>query len=107
MSKKKLVVIILELSVFLKAVLSPAVGCVSLTRSEATNSYEVNANHNKPPHFCIVLPEEEIKGGNRYTITVELMNVIGQDGVNFGHPGVMYNVIDKSNFDFVYFRFVA
>jgi len=67
----------------------------------------VNANHNKPPHFCIVLPEEEIKGGNRYTITVELMNVIGQDGVNFGHPGVMYNVIDKSNFDFVYFRFVA
>ena len=40
-------------------------------------------------------------------MTVELMNVIGQDGVNFGHPGVMYNVVDEKNFDFVYFRFVV
>ena len=84
------------------------VGCVSLTRSEATNGYEVNATHGKPPHFCLVLPEEEIKGGNPYTMTVELMNVIGKDGdVNHGHPGVMYNVIDQNNFDTMHLRFVT
>ena len=82
-------------------------GCVSLTRSEATNSYDVNANHDKPPEFCLVLPKEEINIGKPYTMTVKLMNVSGKDGVNHGHPGVMYNVIDENNFDFAYFRFVA
>ena len=82
------------------------VGCASLTRSEATNSYEVNATHDKPPQFCLVLPEEEIKGGNPYTMTVELMNVIGKNGVDHGHPGVMYNLIDENNFDFMHLRFV-
>ncbi|XP_078379744.1 uncharacterized protein LOC144662733 [Oculina patagonica] len=88
-----------------QAVLPPTVGCVSLTRSEATDSYEVNADHDKPPYFCRVLPEEEINAGDSYTMTVELMNVIGKSGdVNHGHPGVLYNVIDENNFDFVYFR---
>ena len=92
---------------YLTAVLPPAVGCVSLTKSEATNSYEVNANHDKPPNLCLVLPEEEINVGNQYTLTVELMNVIGWLGVNSGRPGVMYNVIDENNFDFMYLRFVT
>lgn len=88
------------------AVLPPAFGCVNLTRKEASNSYEVNAVHNKPPRFCLVLPEEEINVGDPYTITVELMNVIGWLGLNSGHPGVVFNVFDENNFDFVYFRFV-
>jgi len=40
-------------------------------------------------------------------MTVELMNVIGWDGVNSGHPGVTYNAINETNFDFVYFRLVT
>ena len=92
---------------YLTAVLPPAVGCVSLNISEATNSYEVNANHDQPPRYCLVIPEEEISVGNQYTLTVELMNVIGKHGVNFGHLGVMYNVIDENNFDFMYLRFVT
>ena len=75
--------------------------------SQATSSYEVNATHDKPPNFCLVLPEEKINDGNQYTMTVELTNVIGMDRVNYGHPGVVYNRIDENNFDFVYFRFVA
>ena len=61
---------------YLIAVLPPVVDCVSLTISEATNSYEVNATRDKLPLFCIVLPEEEITAGNPYTMTVELINVI-------------------------------
>ena len=94
------------LSLIFTAVIPPTVGCVSLTRSEATNSYEVNTYHNETPSLCRVLPEEEINGGNPYTMTVELMNVISSKGVNFGHPGVMYNVVDENNFDFVYIRLV-
>ncbi|XP_078380250.1 uncharacterized protein LOC144663205 [Oculina patagonica] len=90
-----------------QAVLPPAVGCVSLTRSEATKSYEVNADHDKPPYFCRILPEEEINAGDSYTMTVELMNVIGWQGVSSGHLGVMYNINDENNFDFVFFRFVT
>ncbi|KAL9964960.1 hypothetical protein ACROYT_G028677 [Oculina patagonica] len=87
-----------------QAVLPPAVDCVSLTRLEATNSYEVNADQDKPPDICRVLPEEEINAGDPYTMTVELMNVIGWVGVSSGHLGVIYNVVDENNFDMVYFR---
>ena len=82
-------------------------GCVSVTKSEATNSYEVNAVHDNPPVFCGVLPEKELNAGKPYTMTVELMNVIGSGRVNYGHPAVMYNVIDQNNFDFVFFRLVT
>ena len=92
---------------YFPAVLPPTVGCVNLTRSEANNSYEVNADHDKPPDFCLVLPEVEVKGGNPYTMSVELMNVYGKNGVNHGHPGVMYNVIDENNFDTMHLRFVT
>ena len=57
--------------------------------------------------FCRVLPEKEINAGDSYTMTVELMNVISATGVNAGHPGVMYNVMDENNFDLVYFRSVS
>ena len=67
----------------------------------------MNANHDKPPTFCLVLTKEEINVGNQYTMTVELMNAIGWLGVNSGHPGVMYNVIDENNFDFMHLRFVT
>ena len=35
------------------------------------------------------------------------MNVIGKDGVNYGHPGVIYNAIDENNFDYMLLRFVS
>ena len=83
------------------------VKCLSLTISQATNSYEVNADNNTWPDdgFCRVLPGKEINAGDSYMLKVELMNVIGKNGVNFGHPGVMYNVIDENNFDLVYYRY--
>lgn len=67
----------------------------------------MNADHDKPPDLCLVLPEVEVKDGNPYTISVELMNVNGKNGVNHGHPGVMYNVIDENNFDTMHLRFVT
>ena len=84
------------------------VSCVSLTISEDTNSYEVNADHGSwaADGFCRVLPEKELNAGEPYTMEVELMNVIGSGGVNYGHPGVLYNAIDENNFDVVYFRLV-
>ena len=77
-----------------------------MNRSEATNSYEVNTHHNQIPELCLVFPEKEINVGNQYTMTIELMNVIGKNGVNYGHPGVMYNVIDENNFDYVFVRYL-
>jgi len=73
-----------------------------------TYFYEVNANHGSWPAdgFCRVIPKVEINDGEPYTMTVEIKNVFGAGGVNYGHPGVMYNVIDENNFDVVYFRLV-
>lgn len=84
--------------------------CVGLTISEATNSYEVNAYHGSWPAdgFCRVIPSQQGNVVNPYSLTVHLMNVIGQGGgVDSGHPGVMYNVIDENNFDVLYFRLIS
>ena len=86
------------------------VACVFVTKilDIDTYFYEVNADHGSWPAdgFCRVIPKVEISDGEPYTMTAEIMNVVGRDGVNFGHPGVMYNVIDENNFDVVYFRLV-
>ncbi|KAJ7391089.1 hypothetical protein OS493_020112 [Desmophyllum pertusum] len=49
------------------------VSCVSLTISEDTNSYEVNADHGSwaADGFCRVLPEKELNAGEPYTMEVE------------------------------------
>ena len=79
-----------------------------MTHSAAANSYEVNADHvTTPTHvLCRVIRMEEVNAGDSYTLEVDLFTVIGNGKVNYGHPGVMYNVADGNNFDFVYFRFV-
>ena len=83
--------------------------CVSLTLSEAAKSYQVNADQGSfnTHGFCRVVPKGVVSAGVPYTMTVHLLNVIGSGGVHFGHPGVIYNVIDENNFDFMYFRFVG
>ena len=84
------------------------VACVTVTKMVGTEVYEMNADHGSWPAdgFCRALPIVEINDGEPYTMTVEIMNVFASGGVNYGHPGVMYNVVDENNFDVVYFRLV-
>mgnify|MGYP001793643268 CR=1 FL=1 len=67
--------------------------------------YVLNANHGKWPAngFCRALLPAIVKSDN-YEVSAQLYNQIGWKGVNSGHLGLMYNVIDNRNFDFVYFR---
>lgn len=85
-----------------------AVNCFSVTATilQATNSYEVDASRSSWPAdgFCRILHKERINAGHPYTMTLELFNVIGNGVVDLGHPGMIYNVIDENNFDFVFFR---
>ena len=72
------------------------VACVSVTKilDIDTYFYEVNANHGSWPTdgFCRVISKVEITDSESHGLT------------DFGHPGVMYNVVDENNFDVVYFR---
>nr|UCK81560.1 lectin 2-4 [Arenicola marina] len=54
--------------------------------------------------LCRVVSRENRVNLDQYVYTVELYNQAGLDGINSGHIGVAYNVIDVDNFDFVYFR---
>lgn len=42
-----------------------------------------------------------------YTVTAELLNQMGWQGVNSGHLGLLFNAVDENNFDFIYFRFLC
>ena len=70
--------------------------------------YEINADHGAWPGdgFCRVILEKDTKTGGPYTVEVELLNVVRPSIVYYGHPGVMYNIVDENNFDFIYFRLV-
>ena len=39
-----------------------------------------------------------------YTLFVNLISVSSRSGNKYGHPGIMYNVHDMNNYDFVYIR---
>ena len=35
-----------------------------------------------------------------YSVSAELLNKIGWQGINSGHLGLLYNALDENNFDF-------
>ena len=76
-----------------------------LATRKVGNIYVLNANHGKWPAngFCRALVLNIVKSDN-YEVSAELYNQIGWKGVNSGHRGLMYNVLDNNNFDFVSFR---
>ena len=58
--------------------------------------------------FCRVQHHSTLSGSvSSYEIQAYLYNVRSKDGATHGHLGVMYNVQDINNFDFVYFRSVV
>ena len=76
-----------------------------LASSKGGSYYFLNANHGNWPSndFCRAFLPTIVKSEN-YEMSAELYNQIGWKGVNSGHRGLMYNVVDKNNFDFVSFR---
>ena len=54
--------------------------------------------------MCRVLSQPANQSSQAYMVSVELLNQAGWQGINSGHPGVLFNALDENNFDFVYFR---
>ena len=79
-----------------------------LASRKSGNYYILDANHGKWPAngFCRALLPKAVNS-QHYEVSAELYNQIGWSGANSGHLGLMYNAIDKNNFDFVYFRYFS
>ena len=54
--------------------------------------------------ICRVLSQPADQSFQAYMVSAELLNQAGWQGINSGHPGVLFNAVDENNFDFVYFR---
>ena len=46
----------------------------------------------------------DLTGVSTVELTVDMWNEDSSSGINFGHPGIMFNVQDSNNFDVVYIR---
>ena len=82
--------------------------CVVTSSGPSGNQYFVlDANHGRWPRsgFCSALNNKDILNKNQYSISAELFNKIGWNGVNSGHLGLLYNAKEERNYDFVYFRY--
>ena len=83
----------------------PFIGESCLATGKVGTSFVLHGNDGKWPAngFCRALLPAILQSEN-YEVSAELYNQITWNGVNSGHLGLMYNVIDSNNFDFVYLR---
>ena len=79
------------------------VGCTSMVKSIPDNHYKLDALTADKNLMCRALAQP-IDESQAYTVSAELLNQAGWQGVNSGHLGLLFNAVDENNFDFVYFR---
>ena len=80
--------------------------CTSMVKSPTDSHYKLEATFGKEGGMCRALAQSSVNS-QTYTMSAELLNQAGWQGINSGHPGVLFNAVDENNFDFVYFRYVA
>ena len=70
--------------------------------------FVLDANHGSWPvsGFCQAISTKIILT-NSYQVAAQLLNYQGWNGANSGHLGLIYNVENSGNYDFVYFRYVS
>lgn len=70
--------------------------------------FVLDANHGSWPvsGFCQAISTKIIQT-NSYQVAAQLLNYQGWNGANSGHLGLIYNVANSGNYDFVYFRYVS
>jgi len=68
---------------------------------------ELDADHGQWPKdgFCLAAYLKDGAQSTDYQLSVDLFNVRGWRGVNWGHLGVFFNADDQDNYDYVFFRF--
>ena len=74
-----------------------------MVKSSKDNHFKLDALGSNKYLMCRVLsyPNDESQA---YSVSAELLNKIGWQGINSGHLGLLYNALDENNFDFVHFR---
>ncbi|CAH3178160.1 unnamed protein product, partial [Porites evermanni] len=82
---------------------SAVVECTSMVKSIKDNQFKLDALGGNKNLMCRAL-SYPIDESQAYSVSAELLNKIGWQGVNSGHLGLLYNALDENNFDFVYFR---
>ena len=74
-----------------------------MVKSIPDNHYKLDALTTDKYLMCRALAQP-IKESRAYTMSAELLNQRGSQGVHIGHPGLLFNAVNENNFDFVYFR---
>ena len=77
--------------------------CISVVKSPTDCHYKLDATGGQVPDICRVL-SQFYSESQAYTVSAELLNQAGWQGIKSGHLGVLFNAVDENNFDFVYFR---
>ena len=74
----------------------------------STSNLLLDADHGTADtqSFCRVVAPTQVSG-DAYDVSVVMESrVVPGPAINYGTPGIIYNVRDEDNFDFVFFRCV-
>ena len=74
-------------------------------KSSSSSQYKLDAMGSDKRSMCRVLAQPTLES-QAYSVSAELLNQAGWQGINSGHLGLLFNARDENNFDFVYFRWV-
>lgn len=74
-----------------------------MMKSSSSSQYKLDAMGSDKMSMCRVLAQPTLES-QAYTVSAELLNQAGWQGINSGHLGLLFNARDENNFDFVYFR---
>lgn len=83
--------------------LSTVAHCTRMMKSSSSSQYKLDAMGSDKMSMCRVLAQPTLES-QAYTVSAELLNQAGWQGINSGHLGLLFNARDENNFDFVYFR---
>ena len=72
-----------------------------------SNTIKLDAEYNNQLHFrqlCFAINDRDHGSFSNYEIQVDMLNINSNNGVQYGHLGIIFNVVDQSNFDLIYWR---
>ena len=56
--------------------------------------------------FCRAISRDSVPGPSKYSVEAKFYNIDSFSGPDKGNLGLMFNVLDENNFEYVYIRYV-
>ena len=62
----------------------------------------LDSKYSKDKKHCIAIKNNDNKNLENYEISVDMLSLESNEGINSGYQGIVFNFIDQMNYDFIF-----